>query len=258
MMPALFIAHGAPLLAIEENEYTSFLAGLSQQFPKPKAVVVFSAHWLAEEQNISEVDHYSTIYDFGGFPDELYQINYPAFNDLEIVQEIKSLLSTQRIGYDADTVRGLDHGAWVVLRLLYPNAEVPVVAMSVNPYLSPQDQYRIGVALSSLRKKDILVIASGGTVHNLGAIRWEGNSVDEWALQFDEWLEKRLIEWDLTSLYQYRTLAPYAKFAVPTYGTEHFVPIFYAMGVAHEVQKATLLYRGYRYGSLSHSVWQFG
>lgn len=130
--------------------------------------------------------------------------------------------------------------------------------MSVNPRISPEEQYKIGQSLTTLRANDILVIASGGTVHNLHAVEWQQNQINDWALQFDQWLEKHLKDWDLDSLYQYDALAPSASIAVPPHGNEHFIPLFYAMGVADDVRKATLLHRSYRYGNLSHSVWQFG
>lgn len=157
-----------------------------------------------------------------------------------------------------ETTRGLDHGAWVILRLLYPNADIPVIAMSVDPRLSPEQQYKIGHSLAKLRADDVLIIGSGGTVHNLRAVQFQENGMNEWALQFDQWLENHLTQWDLDALYHYDTSASNANLAVPPYGNEHFVPLFYAMGAADDVRKATLLDRSYRYGNLSHSVWQFG
>lgn len=258
MIPSLFIAHGAPLLAIEDNEYTQFITDLGSNLPRPKAVVLFSAHWVAGVQKVSEVSEYDTIYDFGGFPDKLYQIRYPAKGDQQIAREIENLFTQHGISFEVETQRGLDHGAWVVLRLLYPNADIPVISMSVNPRISPEEQYKIGKSLSALREKDILIVASGGTVHNLRVLEWQENQMNEWALQFDQWLENHLNQWDLDSLIQYEVLAPNANLAVPPYGNEHFIPLFYAMGAADDFRKASLLHRSYRYGNLSHSVWQFG
>ncbi|NHM32846.1 DODA-type extradiol aromatic ring-opening family dioxygenase [Neobacillus terrae] len=259
MMPSLFIAHGAPMLAIENNEYTQFLNQLGKTLPRPKAIVLFSAHWESPVQKVSKVDEYSTIYDFGGFDPALNSIKYPAKGNEHITEEIINLFTENNIPYDIDTNRGLDHGAWVVLRLLYPNADIPVISMSVNPSLTPAEQYQIGKSLSDLRANDVLIIASGGTVHNLRILNWADNGqVDPWAEEFENWLSSSLGEWDTEALFDYDTLAPFAEYAVPQYGREHFIPIFYAMGAADDSQKATLLHRSYRYGNLSHSVWLFG
>lgn len=258
MISSLFIAHGAPLLAIEDNDYTQFIGQLGEKLLRPRAVVLFSAHWVAGMQKVSEVKEYDIIYDFGGFPDALYQIKYPAKGDPQIVEQIENLFRDNGIPFEVEAKRGLDHGAWVILRMLYPHADIPVVSMSVNPRLSPEQQYKIGKSLEKLRADDVLIIGSGGTVHNLRAVQFQENGINEWALQFDEWLETQIKQWDLDALYHYDTLAPNASLAVPPYGNEHFVPLFYAMGAADAVRKATLLHRSYRYGNLSHSVWQFG
>lgn len=260
MLPSLFIAHGSPMLAIEDNEYTQFLGKLASTFPVPKAIVLLSAHWESNVQKLSSVDEYSTIHDFSGFSEELFRIQYPAKGNQEIATEIKDLFGKQGISYQVDHERGLDHGAWVVLRMLYPDADIPVISMSVNPRLSPAKQYDIGKSLAKLREKDVLIIGSGGTVHNLRALNWgkDQGEGDEWALAFDEWLATHLKKWDVESLFTYQTLAPSAQLAVPAYGNEHFIPLFYAMGSADQQQNAKLLHRSYRYGNLSHSVWQFG
>ncbi|WP_042457199.1 DODA-type extradiol aromatic ring-opening family dioxygenase [Neobacillus dielmonensis] len=259
MIPSLFIAHGSPSLAIEKNEYTQFLNQLGQNLPRPKAIVIFSAHWESNVQQVSMVDQYSTIYDFGGFDPSLYKIKYPAYGSSAIAKEIEELFNQNGISFENETTRGLDHGAWIVLRMLFPNADIPVIAMSVNPNLTPEEQYKIGKSLSELREKDILIIGSGGTVHNLRALKWsDDGKADSWALEFDDWLAYHLEHWDLQSLFNYESLAPNALYAVPPYGREHFIPIFYALGAADNSQKVTLLHRSFRYGSLSHSVWQLG
>lgn len=259
MMPSFFIAHGAPLLAIENNEYTQFLESLGTTLAKPKAIILFSAHWESHVQKVSDVNEFETIYDFGGFPEALYRIKYPAKGYPEVTQEITELFTKQAVPFDVDTGRGLDHGAWVVLKMLYPNADIPVISMSVNPNLTPEEQYKIGRSLSHLREQDVMIIASGGTVHNLGALKMVSDgTIDQWALEFDGWLEWHLKNWDLESLFKYSSLAPNAEIAVPPYGNEHFIPIFYAMGAADHEKTAQLLHRSYRYGNLSHSVWQFG
>jgi len=260
MQPALFIAHGAPTLAVENNGYTRFLNVLGRSMKRPKAVILFSAHWESSIQKVSRVKSYQTIHDFGGFPNKLYEIQYPAKGSPAITEEIERLLKESQVCFQIDEERGLDHGAWVVLRVLFPDAEVPVVAMSVNPNLTPENQYRIGQALSELRKKDVLIIGSGGTVHNLSMVnlRKDEGDTDEWAIEFDEWLAQQVERWDLDSLFHYGLQAPHASLAVPPYGKEHFIPLFYAMGASDDSRKAELLHRNYQFGNLSHSVWRFG
>ncbi|MFX3647148.1 MAG: class III extradiol ring-cleavage dioxygenase [Paenibacillus sp.] len=255
MMPSLFIAHGAPSLALEENVYTEFLQKLGQELPKPKAIVLFSAHWESTTQLVSSVANYETIYDFGGFQPELYQIKYPTQGDSETTAEVQRLFAEAGIPVQTDDVRGLDHGAWVVLRLLYPDADIPVVALSVNRYLTGEQQYQVGQALVSLREQDILVIGSGGTVHNLRRLNWESNGVDPWASEFDNWLHDKLVSWDTESLFYYDKLAPSAQAAVPT--PEHFVPLLLAMGAGDQNKQASLLFKAYQYGNLSLSCWKF-
>lgn len=255
MMPSLFIAHGAPSLALEENVYTEFLQKLGQELPKPKAIVLFSAHWESTTQLVSSVANYETIYDFGGFQPELYQIKYPAQGQAETTAEVERLFTEAGISVQTDDVRGLDHGAWVVLRLLYPDADIPVVALSVNRYLTGEQQYQVGQALASLREQDILVIGSGGTVHNLRRLNWESDGVDPWASEFDNWLHDKLVSWDTESLFSYDKLAPSAQAAVPT--SEHFVPLLLAMGAGDQNKRASLLFKTYQYGNLSLSCWKF-
>lgn len=259
MLPAFLIAHGSPMLAIEENEYTRFLGDLGRQM-LPKAVVLFSAHWESSAQMVSGVDRYRTIYDFGGFPEALYRVQYPAGNDLALAEEIGRLLSRQGISYQVDRQRGLDHGAWVPLRRLFPNADVPVISMSVNADIPPQEQYRIGKALSGLRANNVLVIASGVTVHNFSTARFRAptGEADAWAVEFDDWVLSKAAKWDLDSLFAYESLAPHGKLAVPPHGKEHFIPLFYAMGAADDQPGARELHRSYQFGNMSHVVWQFG
>lgn len=260
MMPSLFIAHGSPTLAIEDNVYTQFLNTLGKTLPIPKAVVLFSAHWVSPVQKVSNVDEFKMIYDFYGFPDEMYNIVYPAKGNKDVTIDIVDLFKEQGISFRVDETRGLDHGAWVILRLLYPNADIPVISMSVNPNLSPEEQYRIGASLSKLREKDVLIIASGGLVHNLRALNWSqtNDEADKWAVEFEDWIGDHINKWDLDMLFKYDALAPNAELAVPPYGNEHFIPLFYAMGAAHQEKQSKLVHHNYHYGNLSHSVWQFG
>lgn len=255
MMPSYFFAHGAPSIVLEDNEYTQLLKTFKDHTPKPKAIVLFSAHWEEAVQTVSAAEKYETIYDFGGFQDELYEMTYPAQSDRQLIEQIQSMFAKQGIQSVMNEKRGLDHGAWAVLKLLYPDADIPVIALSVNRNLSNAQQYQIGKALTELREQDILIIGSGGTVHNLRGLKWQSDSADEWAEKFDNWLQSKLESWDTEALFQYRELAPHAEEAVPT--NEHFIPLLLAMGTGDANREAKLIHRSYQYGNLSLSCWQF-
>ncbi|MEK5030130.1 class III extradiol ring-cleavage dioxygenase [Paenibacillus sp. FSL R7-0302] len=255
MMPSYFFAHGAPSIVLEDNAYTKLLKEFKDHMPKPKAIVLFSAHWEESVQSVGAAATYDTIYDFGGFQDELYQMTYPAHGDPALAEQIQKLLTAGGVKNVRDEQRGLDHGAWAVLKLLYPEADIPVVAMSVNRDLSNARQYEIGKALAALREQDVLIIASGGTVHNLRRLNWNSDEINGWAEQFDHWIQEKVEAWDTEALFQYEELAPYAEMAVPT--SEHFIPLFIAMGAGDTGRNAQLLHRSYQYGNLSLSCWQF-
>lgn len=256
MMPSYFVAHGAPSLVLDDIAYTGFLKQFAADRPKPKAIVLFSAHWEERAQTVSNVDRHGTIYDFYGFQPELYQVTYPAPGDRTIGERVLALLAEHGVPAAFDDERGLDHGAWAVLKLMYPNADVPVIALSVNRYLTNEQQYGMGQALAALREEDVLIIGSGGTVHNLHRLNWNAAGAEPWAVAFDDWLRRTVEAWDLDSLFRYRELAPYGTDAVPT--NEHFIPLLLAMGAADGARRAKLLHRTYQYGTLSLSCWQFG
>ncbi|WP_054023120.1 DODA-type extradiol aromatic ring-opening family dioxygenase [Bacillus sp. FJAT-28004] len=255
MMPSYFFAHGAPSIVLDDNEYTMLLKQFKEHTPRPKAIVLFSAHWEESIQTVSAAKTYETIYDFGGFQDELYQMTYPAQSDRSLVDQIQNLFTKHGVENVQNEKRGLDHGAWAVLKLLYPDADIPVVALSVNRYLSNERQYQIGKALAELREQDVLIIGSGGTVHNLRKLNWRSEGIDEWGEQFDNWIQSKLESWDTEALFQYHELAPHAQEAVPT--SEHFIPLLLAMGAGDVNRDAKLLHRSYQYGNLSLSCWQF-
>ncbi|HZG17726.1 MAG TPA: class III extradiol ring-cleavage dioxygenase [Candidatus Bathyarchaeia archaeon] len=255
MTTSLFLAHGSPMLVIEDHAYTQFLKQLAASMPRPKAIVIFTAHWESPVQLISGASAYETIYDFYGFPDELYQVTYPAKGEPALAKKIQHLFADAGIPSEIDLERGLDHGAWSVLKLLYPEADIPVIALSVNPSLSNEQQYKIGKALASLRNEEVLIIGSGGTVHNLRRINWDGGQAESWAVQFDDWFQEKLTVWDTQQVFDYERLAPHAQAAVPR--NEHFIPLLLAMGTADETRKAQLLHRSYQLGTLSLSGWQF-
>ena len=254
MVKPLFLAHGSPMMAIEEDDYTEFLNNLGTKF-NPKAIVIFTSHWDNETLTISSIDSvYDTMYDFYGFPEELYQIKYPAKGSTEIASRVEEKLTNQGIKVNKDISRGLDHGAWTILKPLYPKADVPIVQVSINSNLSIQEQIKIGDALKTFGNDDILVIGSGNTVHNLRLVDFDAVSIDSWAEEFDDWLINRLKENDFISLNNYSDNAPYANLAVPT--PEHLVPLFIALG-SSSLLIPRVIFRSYELGNLSYLCFEF-
>ncbi|NMP21963.1 DODA-type extradiol aromatic ring-opening family dioxygenase [Sulfobacillus harzensis] len=258
MRPSLFIAHGSPMIAIEESPYGEFLDQLGRRLEHPRAVVIFSAHWESPVQQVSAVSQYTTIYDFGGFPDELYRVVYPAPGDPALAEEIQNLLAQANIAAERDRSRGLDHGAWTLLKRLFPEASVPVVAMSVNARLSPREQFAIGQALAPLRDHDILIIGSGVTVHNFQILGMGHSRELQAAVKaFQRWLDDKLSQWDLEALFDYEHQAPHARLAVPQNGQEHFAPLFYAMGAAGTPDSIEILHESWMWNVMANTVFQF-
>lgn len=258
MMPSLFVAHGTPTLAIELNGYIEFLRELPERLPaKPSGIVLFSAHWESRVQKVSSVLQYETMHDFAGFPEELCRLSYPARGDVTLSMAVQELLREEGIPCEEDAERGLDHGAWVPLLLLYPQSDVPVTALSVHPRLAAEEQYRIGRALAPLRERGVLILGSGGysgmEVNGSGITG--GGEADGWAVAFEEWVGEQLETWNTDALFDYERRAPYAREAVPT--PEHLAPLLIAMGAADGENEATLLHREYRHGG-ALTCWQFG
>lgn len=254
MISSVFLCHGGPTLIVEKNEYTDFLKDLGKKLA-PKAVVIFTAHWESEITTISAIDDtYDMIYDFYGFPKELYSAKYPAKGSVEVASKLQSILSGNGIESKLDENRGLDHGAWDVLYLMYPKANLPIVQVSVNPEIAMEKQYEIGRAIRELGKEDILVIGSGSTVHNLSTVDWNSGKAEEWAVEFDNWLIESMENNDTEALFRYKQLAPNAKLAVPS--EEHIVPMFIAMGSGNK-DKPKLLHQSYAYGTLSYICFEF-
>lgn len=254
MISSIFLCHGGPTLVIEKNEYTKFLNNLGKKY-NPKAIVVFTAHWEDETTTISSIDGtYDMIYDFYGFPKELYSIQYPAKGSTEVATKVHTMLRKNGIESRFDENRGLDHGAWDILYLMYPKADIPVVQVSVNPRLSMEKQYEIGRAIKELGSEDILVIGSGSTVHNLATVDWNSVKAEGWAVEFDNWLIDKVERNDKDALFRYRQLAPHAIRAVPR--EEHLVPLFIAMGSGNN-DKPNTLHHSYVYGTLSYICIEF-
>ena len=239
------------------NDTTAFLQRLGRELRKPTAILCVSAHWHTGEPFVSAAERPQTIHDFGGFPDELYRINYPAPGAPSLAGRVVELLGGAGIGCSVSAERGLDHGAWVPLRLLYPGADIPVTQLSIQTRLDPAYHLRLGRALAPLRKDGVLVLATGSVTHNLSMLD-PGGAPPVWAKEFDEWLYRKIIEGEQDDLLNYRRLAPHARLAHPT--DEHLLPLFVALGAGSNGQGISVgrvLHRGWTVGSLSMAAYSF-
>jgi 4,5-DOPA dioxygenase extradiol len=247
--PVLFVSHGAPTIALEQGAYPDALARFGAEV-RPRAVVVVSAHWTTEwVVGVTSADRHRLIYDFGGFPPELYRLQYPAAGEPGVAARAAALLEAAGFATRLDSVRGLDHGAWIPLRLVWPAADVPVVQIAM-PEVPPAALVRFGHALAPLRDEGVLVFASGGVVHNLAEVRFgDRGPVDHWARGFEAWVAERLAAADTDALLRWRELAPHAARAAPT--TEHFDPLLVAHGARREADRLETLHEGFEHGNLS-------
>lgn len=250
LQPAIFVSHGSPMTALDQGAYGKALAAFGESV-HPEAIVVISAHWQERGIRIASAARPELIYDFGGFPRELYELTYAAPGSPELATEIAEALD--RAGFKAalDGQRGWDHGVWVPLRLMFREARIPVVEISLPMGWSPEELYRVGQALAALRKKNVLVMGSGGIVHNLQLMDWaEKNApIDPWAREFQDWVRDALEGHDPAPLFAFEKLAPHVKRAVPT--AEHFVPLFPVLGAAAEYAHVVPIFDGVEYGNMS-------
>jgi 4,5-DOPA dioxygenase extradiol len=227
LMPLLFLGHGSPMNAIEENEFTAGFRTISGLIPKPSLILCISAHWETKGTYVTAMEKPLTIHDFSGFPQELFDVQYPAPGSPELAAEIKKLISRTEIGLDYKW--GLDHGAWSVIKHLYPNADVPVVQMSIDYSQTPEYHYQLAKELVLLRKKGVLIIGSGNMVHNLRMIDWDqpGSGFD-WAVTANDRLKKLIADNDHDKLNHYSGLG--RKIALSVHTPEHYLQILYILG----------------------------
>lgn len=256
MFPSLFLSHGAPTLALETESPTHrFLAGLGEKIGRPTAILIASAHWETRRPAVATTEEPATIHDFGGFPGALYEMNYPAPGAPEIAETTSELIEKSGITVERDARRGLDHGAWVPLRLMYPEADFPVFQLSVQAGSTPAFHFEIGKRLAPLREQGVLIIGSGSSVHNLRRVRFNSDEIADWAVAFDDWVTEKVEAGDVESLLDYRQLAPDAALAHPT--EEHFLPLFLALGAGGRHPNAEVLHRHFAHGSLGHTAFAF-
>lgn len=257
-LPSFFIPHGSPYILEAKHPVVDFLKGFAKStgIEKPDAIVVWTAHWESDVQKISSIKEYSTIHDFYGFPKELYEMTYPAKGNPELAKEVQELYKKNGIEAELDDTRGIDHGAWTILKLMYPEANIPVVQMSINPNATPAEIYKIGTSLTPLREKNILVIGSGATVHNLRLMTHPLNyPAEQWALDFDDWLIKNVEAWNTDNLFNYLKDAPEGEKCVPT--SDHYYSFLYSVGTGHTNKKPSILHRSTMFGNLTYCVVRF-
>ena len=253
-LPVLFLAHGSPMLALDGGAWGEAVSAFGQRLPPLRAILVCSAHWEAPGPfRLSSAEAPGVMHDFGGFPEALYALDYPAPGAPTVAAEAVALLLEAGMEATLDPERPLDHGAWVPLRYLAPEAKVPVVQLSLPRSRTPELLLAVGRALAPLRRQGVLILGSGGVVHNLRRLDWEGASGPQpWASAFEGWVRERLAAGDTKALVGWRT-APGAAEAVPT--SEHLDPLFVALGAAEGAPKS--LFDGWQLGSLSLASYLF-
>jgi len=257
LLPSLYVSHGSPMTALHPGATGARLAELARQLPRPEAIVVASAHWLADSPLVGGAAQPETIHDFRGFPPELYALDYPAPGDPSLASRVSRLLDQAGLPARIDPQRGLDHGIWVPLRLLHPQADIPVVPVSIQPGLGPVHQYALGRALAPLRAEGVLVIGSGSITHNLADFRsgYGDERQAPYVKPFTDWIERTLAAGDIDALLDYRRRAPFAQHAHPT--DEHLQPLFTALGAAGEGARAQRIDAGIDLGFLAMDIYRF-
>lgn len=230
-MPALFLGHGSPMNAIEENEFVQGFRHAAQKLPKPTAILCVSAHWETRGSWVTAMEQPRTIHDFGGFPRELYEVQYPAPGSPTLANATKELIKTTEVGLDFRW--GLDHGAWSVIKHLYPNADIPVIQMSLDYGQPPEYHYELAKELQALRNRGVLIIGSGNMVHNLRMLAWDrldqSGFAFDWALEASEKMKKFIHEGDHQSLIRFRNQGKAFDLAIPT--PEHYLPLLYVLAL---------------------------
>ncbi|NEM99080.1 4,5-DOPA-extradiol-dioxygenase [Pontibacter burrus] len=231
LMPVLFMGHGSPMNGIEDNEFSQYWSKLAQEIPTPKAVLVVSAHWLSRGTRITAMDFPKTIHDFGGFPQALFDVQYNAPGSPELAKETASIITSTNVEMDHDW--GLDHGAWTVIRHMYPKANIPVLQLSIDYTKGPQYHYDLSKQLMQLRKKGVLIMGSGNLVHNLRMVAWDKLNDNEygydWAIQINNTFKDLIRNGHHDKLIKYEKLGKEAMLAIPT--PEHYWPLMYTLGL---------------------------
>ncbi|MGA7290285.1 MAG: 4,5-DOPA dioxygenase extradiol [Terriglobales bacterium] len=249
ILPAIFFGHGNPMNAVWENTYTAGWRRIGMQLPRPKAILSISAHWFVPGTGVTISTAPRTVHDFGGFPRELYQVQYPAAGDPELARRVQQLLKPLPVKFDSSW--GLDHGTWSVLKHVYPNADIPIVQLSIDETQAASFHFEIGRRLVPLRSEGILVVGSGNLVHNLHAYAWGRHMPDpyDWAIRFEQEAKEMMVAGEYKPLINYESLGPEALLSIPT--PDHYLPMLYVIGSRQKGDVVTFPIEGVDGGSIS-------
>jgi 4,5-DOPA dioxygenase extradiol len=257
-LPALFISHGSPMLVLEDGRARRFLTSYAAELERPAAILVASAHWETAEPRLTASAAPPTIHDFGGFPDALHRMRYPAPGDPGLAARACALLRAAGFAAATDPARGLDHGAWVPLSLLYPAADIPVIQLSLQTHRGPEHHYRLGAALRPLRDDGVLIVGSGSLTHNLMALRRQAGDrapPPPWVSAFDQWVADAVAAGDSAALLAWEERAPHARDNHPS--DEHFLPLFVALGAGAPDGRGRRIHHSHTYAALAMDAYAF-
>jgi 4,5-DOPA dioxygenase extradiol len=257
-MPVLFVGHGSPMNGIENNDFSKTWQSLPKQFSKPSAILCISAHWLTKGTFITAMDNPKTIHDFGGFPDALYHVQYPASGHVALAQETAQLVKKTQVGLDHDW--GLDHGAWTVIRHMYPDASIPVLQFSIDYHKPASYHYELAKELSVLRNKGVLILGSGNMVHNLRMVAWDKMNTPnygfDWAIEMNELFKQKIADGDHQPLLKYESMHKAAMLAIPT--PDHYWPLIYTLGLQQSKEEIKFFNDSLVAGSLTMTSVRIG
>ncbi|MCI0910825.1 MULTISPECIES: class III extradiol ring-cleavage dioxygenase [Pseudomonas] len=254
MLPSLFISHGSPMLALQPGASGPALAQLANALPRPKAIVVVSAHWESHELLVTANPQPQTWHDFYGFPAALYAVQYPAPGQPQLAANVSARLNAAGLPARLDAQRPFDHGAWVPLSLMYPDASIALIQVSLPSHMGPAQQIKVGRALAGLRSEGVLLVGSGSITHNLGELDWHAGPdvIEPWALAFRDWVVEKLGEDDQAALLDFKQQAPFASRNHPS--DEHFLPLFFALGAGG---RFGIVHQGFTLGALGMDIYRF-
>ncbi len=252
-MPVVFVGHGSPMNAIEDNQYTRNWREMAKKIPKPESIISISAHWYTKGTKILNEENPKTIYDMYGFPKQLYEISYSAPGNPKLAENAKKLITKPSV---FDNSWGIDHGTWSVLVHMYPEMDIPVFQISIDAAAPPEVHYQIGKELKSLRHQGVLIFGTGNIVHNLRLVDWERNDNGfNWAYEFDDFIQENIENGNHENVFNYLSLGENAKLSVPT--PDHFYPILYILGASDKEDKISISNKSCMMGSLSMTSYLF-